>query len=192
MYKLQRLCHQLWQQHQHVNCMTILVRRLAGCSNGGNPLCVQVSTEFLIRHWQHCFTNCDTHSASISVRWIPAGNYPLTFPKLYIIICIFPALFQIVFILLMHCLAVLLYLLLLLFYCYTQPLQILTFLCMTEHIKKIFASSVSVQKSTNTICLCLRRANTPNMSAYLWWLMDYPSLSLPLPCIQYCQRTCRR
>lgn len=78
------------------------------------------------------------------------------------------------------------------FYCYTQPLQILTFLCMTEHIKKIFASSVSVQKSTNTICLCLRRANTPNMSAYLWWLMDYPSLSLPLPYIQYCQRTCRR
>lgn len=97
MYKLQRLCHQLWQQHQHVNCMTILVRRLAGCSNGGNPRCVQVSTEFLIRHWQHCFTNCDTHSASISVRWIPAGNYPLTSPKLYIIICILPALFQIYF-----------------------------------------------------------------------------------------------
>lgn len=68
MYKLQRLCHQLWQQHQHVNCMTILVRRLAGCSNGGNPLCVRISTELLIRHWQHCFINCDTHSASISVR----------------------------------------------------------------------------------------------------------------------------
>lgn len=68
MYKLQRLCHHMWQQHQHVNCMTILVRRLAGCSNGGNPLCVQVSTEFQIRHWQHCFINCDTHSASLPVR----------------------------------------------------------------------------------------------------------------------------
>lgn len=107
-------------------------REMPRCSNGSNPLWVQVSPEFLcFWNWQHCFISVYTHTHTHTRFDISSINsrrkLSFDFAKLCFI--------YFTYFTISKCFYFFLYLFFFLsvFYCNTQPWQILTFLYMTEN-----------------------------------------------------------